>query len=81
MREDITDIIDKIPKRCPGCGKIMRKHIKLIEKDGKLLKTMISQRIFTNVSFEPPIKLVVCKHACKHRLAEKLRKKYEIQKT
>ncbi len=74
MREDITDIIDKIPKRCPGCGRIMRKNIKIIEKDGKILKTMISQRIFSNVPFG--IKQVVCRHACKHKLAEKLRKKY-----
>jgi len=77
MREDITDILDKIPKRCPACGKIMRKNIKIIEKDGKILKTMISDRIFTNVSF--PIKQVVCKRKCKHLLAEKLRQKYGNQ--
>lgn len=74
MREDISDIFDEISKRCPACGKIQRKNIKLIEKDGKIMKTMVSQRIFTNVPFG--IKMVVCKHACKHRLAEKLREQY-----
>ena len=75
-REDISDIFDKIPRRCPACGKIMRKNIKIIEKDGKIIKTMISQRIFKNISFEPPIKVVLCKSTCKQIYAEKLRQQY-----
>ena len=78
MKEDITDIYDDIPARCPGCGKLMRKNVKTIERDGKIYKFMIAQRVFTNVAHDPQIKIVVCKSSCKHKLAEKLREQYGI---
>lgn len=78
MREDITDIYDDIPNRCPGCGKPMRKNVKIIKRGKKEIKLLIAQRVFQNVAHDPPIKRVVCQSSCKHKLAEKLREEFKI---
>ena len=78
MKEDITDIYDNIPARCPGCGKPMRKNVTTVKRDGKEFKFMIAQRVFVNVAHDPPIKRVVCKRNCKYKLAEKLREEFKI---